>query len=198
MKARLPILIGCFVLAVAIFGAVAFTQLRQAPGPSVSAVDIGGPFQLVDTAGRPVTEKTLLGKPSAVFFGFTYCPEVCPTTLTEITAALNALGRDADKLNVVLVSVDPERDTPEQMKLYLSNFDPRIQGFTGTPEAVAQAAKAYRVFYKKVPVDGGEYTVDHSSAVYLFDKKGRFVEPIAYGAPHERVVAQLKKLVSLG
>lgn len=198
MKPRLRILIGCFVLAVGLFAAVAFMQLRQAPSPTVAAVEIGGPFQLVDTAGRPVTEKTLLGKPSAVFFGFTYCPEVCPTTLTEITAALNALGADADKLNVVLVSVDPERDSPEQMKLYLSNFDSRIQGFTGTPEAVAKAAKAYRVYYRKVPVDGGEYTVDHSSAVYLFDKKGRFVEPIAYGAPHDRVVAQLKKLVTQG
>ena len=92
--------------------------------------------------------------------------------------------------------MDPERDTPEQLKLYLSNFDSRIQGFTGTPEAVAKAAKAYRVFYKKVPVDGGEYTVDHSSAVYLFDRKGRFVEPIGYGTPHDRVVAQLKKLVT--
>ena len=193
MRARLPILIGFAALAVVL---VAFVQLRAPPSATVSAVDIGGPFELVDTAGRPVTEKTLLGKPSAVFFGFTYCPEVCPTTLTEITAALNALGRDAEKLNVVLVSVDPERDTPEQLKLYLSNFDSRIQGFTGTPEAVAKAAKAYRVFYKKVPVDGGEYTVDHSSAVYLFDRKGRFVEPIGYGTPHDRVVAQLKKLVT--
>lgn len=193
MRARLPILIGFAALAVVL---VAFVQLRAPPSATVSAVDIGGPFELVDTAGRPVTEKTLLGKPSAVFFGFTYCPEVCPTTLTEITAALNALGRDAEKLNVVLVSVDPERDTPEQLKLYLSNFDSRIQGFTGTPEAVSKAAKAYRVFYKKVPVDGGEYTVDHSSAVYLFDRKGRFVEPIGYGTPHDRVVAQLKKLVT--
>lgn len=195
MRMRLPILVG-FAALVAVL--VAVVQLRDPPSPTASAVDIGGPFELVDTAGRPVTEKTLLGKPSAVFFGFTYCPEVCPTTLTELTAALNALGRDADKLNVVLVSVDPERDTPEQLKLYLSNFDSRIQGFTGTPEAVAKAAKAYRVFYKKVPVDGGEYTVDHSSAVYLFDRKGRFVEPIAHDAPHDRVVAQLKKLVTQG
>lgn len=195
MRARLPILIGFAALVVVL---VAFVQLSPPPSATPSAVDIGGPFELIDAAGRPVTEKTLLGKPSAVFFGFTYCPEVCPTTLIELAAALNALGYDADKLNVVLVSVDPERDTPEQLKLYLSNFDSRIQGFTGTPEAVAKAAKAYRVFYKKVPVDGGEYTVDHSSAVYLFDKKGRFVEPIAHGAPHDRVVAQLKKLVTQG
>lgn len=198
MSRRLPILIGLAALAVALMGAVAFVQLRQSPVATVAAVDIGGPFQLVDTQGRPVTEKALLGKPSVVFFGFTYCPEVCPTTLTELSAAMKALGRDADKLNVVIVSVDPERDTPAQMKLYLSSFDPRIQGFTGTPEAVAQAAKAYRVFYKKVPLEGGGYTVDHSSAIYLFDRKGRFVEPIGYGTPHERVVAQLKKLASQG
>jgi protein SCO1/2 len=194
MNRRLPILIGLVIVAVLSLGVMAFVQVRQAPTATVAAVDIGGPFQLIDTAGRPVTEKALIGKPTAVFFGFTYCPEVCPTTLTEIGAALNALGRDADKLNVVFVSVDPERDTPEQMKTYLSNFDPRIQGFTGAPEAVAKTAKAYRVFYKKVPLEGGNYTVDHSSAVYLFDKKGRFVEPIGYGSPHDRVVAQLKKL----
>lgn len=194
MNRRFPILIGLAIVAVLSLGVMAFVQVRQAPTATVAAVEIGGPFQLVDTAGRPVTEEALIGKPTAVFFGFTYCPEVCPTTLTEISAALNALGRDADKLNVVFVSVDPERDTPEQMKAYLANFDPRIQGFTGTPEAVAATAKAYRVFYKKAPLEGGSYTVDHSSAVYLFDKKGRFVEPIGYGSPHERVVAQLKKL----
>jgi protein SCO1/2 len=198
MKRRVPILIGLAVVVFLSLGAMAVVKARQAPTATVAAVDIGGPFQLVDTAGRPVTEKALIGKPTAVFFGFTYCPEVCPTTLTEMSAALDALGRDADKLNVVFVSVDPERDTPEQMKTYLSNFDPRIQGFTGTPEAVAAAAKAYRVFYKKVPLEGGSYTVDHSSAVYLFDRKGRFVEPVGYGSPHDRVVAQLKKLVAQG
>lgn len=162
---------------------------------AVSRGQIGGPFALIDTRGRPVTEQSLLGRPTAIFFGFTFCPEVCPTTLAEITAALDALGPDADKLNVVFVSVDPERDTPAKMKLYLSNFDRRIQGFTGTPEAVARAAKAYRIYYEKVPIEGGDYTIDHSSSVFLFDRRGRFIEPIAYGAPHERVVAQLKKLV---
>jgi len=157
-------------------------------------VKIGGPFQLVDTAGRPVTEKALLGKPTAIFFGFTYCPEVCPTTMAELTNWLKALGSDADRLNVVFVSVDPERDTPAQLKTYLSNFDPRIQGFTGTPETVAAAAKAYRVYYAKVPTDDGGYTIDHSSAIYLFDKDGGFVEPIGYGTPSERAIGQLRKL----
>ncbi|MBO9710434.1 MAG: SCO family protein [Caulobacter sp.] len=162
-----------------------------------SAAQIGGPFQLVDVEGRPVSEKSLRGKPTAIFFGFTYCPEVCPTTLGQMTAWLDALGKDADKLNVVFVSVDPERDTPAQMKLYLSNFDHRIQGFTGAPEAVAKAAKAYRVYYRKVPVEGGEYTVDHTSMIYLMDRDGRFVEPIGYGGPPERGLDALKRLLAL-
>jgi protein SCO1/2 len=161
-----------------------------------SVIKIGGPFQLTDMSGQPVTEKSLRGKPTAVFFGFTYCPEVCPTTLTELTAWLKALGPDADKLNVVFITVDPERDTPAQLKAYLSNFDPRIQGFTGTPEAIAKTARAYRVYYQKVPLDGGGYTIDHSSAIYLFDAKGRFVSPIAYQAPPERALAQLRDLVN--
>ena len=161
-----------------------------------ASVQIGGPFQLVDADGRPVTEKSLLGKPTAMFFGFTFCPEVCPTTLAEMTASLNALGPKADKLNVVFVSVDPERDTPAQMKAYLSNFDPRIQGFTGSVANIDAIAKAYRVYHRKVPMDGGGYTVDHSAAVYLVDKTGRFVEPIGYGAPHQRVVDQLERLAS--
>ncbi|HJV43598.1 SCO family protein [Caulobacter sp.] len=169
---------------------------QDGANPVRSLVKIGGPFSLIDMNGRPVSEKSLLGKPTAIFFGFTYCPEVCPTTLTDMTAWLKALGPDADKLNAVFVSVDPERDTPEQLRLYLSNFDPRIQGFTGTPEAVAKAAKAYRVYYQKVPQDGGGYTIDHSSSVYLFDAKGQFVEPIAYQAPPDRALSQLRDLLS--
>lgn len=169
---------------------------QKAASPMRSLVKIGGPFSLVDMHGRPVTEKSLLGKPTAIFFGFTYCPEVCPTTLTDITTWLKVLGPEADRLNVVFVSVDPERDTPEQLRLYLSNFDPRIQGFTGTPEAVAKAAKAYRVYYQKVPQDRGGYTIDHSSAVYLFDADGRFVAPIAYQSPPDRAVHQLQALLA--
>jgi protein SCO1/2 len=116
--------------------------------------------------------------------------------MTELTAWLKALGKDADKLNVVFITVDPERDTPAQLREYLSNFDPRIQGFTGTPEAIAKTARAYRVYYQKVPQDGGGYTIDHSSAIYLFDAKGRFVSPIAYQSPPERALAQLRDLVN--
>lgn len=195
MTRRRTILLGFALLALVLVVTIAILG-KPSPSPASAGATLGGPFELVDMTGKPVTEKSLLGKPTAIFFGFTYCPEVCPTTLMELTAALKALGHEADKLNVVFVSVDPARDTPEQMKLYLSNFDPRIQGFTGTPEAIAKTAKAYRVYYKEVPVEGGTYTVDHSSSVYLFDAKGRFVEPIAYGAPHERVLAQLRSLAT--
>jgi protein SCO1/2 len=192
------ILLSFALLATVLIVTVAIIGMRASPKPASVGATLGGPFELVEMTGAPVTEKSLLGKPTAIFFGFTYCPEVCPTTLMELTSALKALGPEADDLNVVFVSVDPARDTPEQMKLYLSNFDPRIRGFTGTPKAIAKTAKAYRVYYREVPVEGGSYTVDHSSSVYLFDAKGRFVEPIAYGAPHERVVAQLRSLAKQG
>lgn len=168
---------------------------EAASGTAVAGAAIGGPFTLVDTDNRPVTERSLLGRPTAIFFGFTFCPEVCPTTLTELTAALKALGPDADRLNVVFVSIDPERDTPAQLKLYLSNFDHRIRGFTGSPEQVARIAKAYRVYYAKVPQPGGSYTMDHSSILYLLDARGRFVRPVAYDMPLEGKIGQLRNLV---
>ncbi len=178
----------------AVLGVSACGPSPQKEPATQPAVRIGGPFQLVDTAGRPVSEKTLRGKPTAIFFGFTYCPEICPTTMAELTNWMKALGADADRLNVVFVSLDPERDTPAQLKTYLSNFDSRIRGFTGSPEEVATAAKAYRVYYAKVPTEDGGYTVDHSSAIYLFDKDGGFVEPIGYGTPAERAIGQLRRL----
>jgi protein SCO1/2 len=171
---------------------------QQTSSTPIPGVRIGGPFQLVDTENRPVSDKSLLGKPTAIFFGFTFCPEVCPTTLTEMTAALASIGPNADKLNVVFVSVDPERDTPAQMKTYLSSFDPHIQGFTGTVEQVDAAAKAYRVYHQKVPLEGGGFTIDHSSSVYLFDRKGEFVAPVAYGTAPDVLARKLRGLLAPG
>ncbi|WP_374343810.1 SCO family protein [Phenylobacterium sp.] len=173
------------------------TWLMTDRGAPQGTVKLGGPFSLVDQNGATVTDRDLRGKPTAVFFGFTYCPEICPTTMAHMTKWMQALGPAADKLNVVFVTVDPERDTPEQLKLFLSSFDPRIRGLTGSPDAVAKAAKAYRVYYRKVPLEGGGYTMDHSTPIYLFDAKGRFVEPIGYNFPPERGLAQLKKLLKL-
>jgi protein SCO1/2 len=140
---------------------------------SAGRVPIGGPFRLTSHEGKTFTDADLKGKPSVVFFGFTHCPEVCPTTLYDLTQDLEALGKDADKLRVAFITVDPEQDTPELMKTYLSSFDPRIVGLTGTPEEIAVAAKAYKIYYRKVPTDNG-YTMDHSATVFLMDSKGDF------------------------
>ncbi len=141
---------------------------------------IGGPFALVDTKGRTVTERDLLGRPSLVFFGFTHCPEVCPTTLMDLTNRMAALGTDADRLQALFITADPERDTPEQMGLYLQSFDPRIVGLSGSRDAVDQAMAAFKVAARKVPLDGGGYTVDHTASVFMMDKAGRFVGLIDY------------------
>lgn len=167
----------------------------QGPASDAARSDIGGAFELVDTAGRTVTDRDLLERPSVVFFGFTYCPDVCPTTLGALTTAMQALGPAADDLNVVFISVDPERDTPEQLGLYLSHFDPRIRGLTGSPEAVARAASAYRAYYRKTPLEDGGYTVDHTSMLYLFDRDGAFVEPVGFGEAPDALAARLRHLL---
>lgn len=166
--------------------------------PGVGVVTVGGPFSLVDATGKPVTEADFAGKPRAMFFGFTNCPDICPTTLLEAGQWLDKLGPDADKLKIVFVSVDPERDTPEAIGSYLSSFDPRIVGLTGTPDEVAQIVKSYRVYARKVELEGGDYTMDHSAAVLLFDGKGDFVGTVDYQAPEDEAVAKLKRLAAAG
>ena len=158
---------------------------------------VGGPFALVDTMGKPVTEGDLIGKPSALFFGFTRCPDTCPTTLTTLTEVMKVLGPEADRLNVVFVTVDPTRDTPAVLRDYLSSFDPRIRGFTGTEGQVAAMARAYHVLYRRVPLPGGDYTMDHSAAVLTFDQAGRFTEAIRSGEDDALMLSRLKALVSL-
>jgi protein SCO1/2 len=160
------------------------------PPPAPSAV--GGPFQLVDQNGKPTTEATLKGQWNAVFFGFTYCPDVCPGTLQALAAASDQMGPKAKDLKIVFISVDPGRDTPEQVKAFLSgdNLPKTIQGLTGTPEQVAAAAKAYRVYYKQVG-EGPGYSVDHSTAIYLMDPKGRFDTVIPYNLPPEEIARRI-------
>lgn len=171
---------------------------RQAEQPATrgeGTAAIGGPFQLHDQDNRPVTDRDLVGRPSLVFFGYTYCPEVCPTTLADITRRLKALEPDADRLQVFYVSIDPERDTAKQLKQYLSAFDHRIRGLTGTPAQVAAIAKAYRVYYKRVPLANGDYEMDHSTVTYMMDRQGRFVGPIAYQEADAAVMPLLRDLV---
>lgn len=157
---------------------------------------IGGPFELVNGTGETVTDQTFAGKPTVMFFGFTFCPDVCPTTLSELQGWMEALGDDAGKLNYAFVSVDPERDTPDVMRDYVWAFDKRITPLTGSKEQVDAMIKAYRVYAKKVPLDDGDYTMDHSAAVYLMNADNKFVGTIAYGEAEETALKKLQKLIA--
>ncbi len=133
-----------------------------------------------------------------MYFGYTFCPEVCPTTLTELAQWIRMLGPDADKLNYVFVTVDPERDTPKVMHDYVSAFDPRIRGFTGTPDQIAKVAGEYRVYYKRIPTSDGGYAIDHTAGLYLMDSKVRFLGFIPYQEKTDTAVAKLRKLIAAG
>lgn len=188
---RLPLLLAMIWFTLGAAPAVSHPMPTR--GPLIAA--LGGPFRLIDENSQPFSERNLTGRPSAIFFGFTYCPEVCPTTLTRLSHWLKLLGPDAGRLNVVFVTVDPERDTPKQLKDYLSGFDPRIHGLTGSPREIARMAAEYKVFYRRVPLPGGTYTMEHSAAIYLMDASGRFVEPIVYYEPDAVALSSLRRLV---
>lgn len=161
---------------------------------------IGGPFTLidhrVDHRGKTVTERDFLGRPTLVFFGFTHCPEVCPTTLFEITTRLQKLGAGADSLQVLFITTDPERDTPEQMALYLQSFDPRIIGLSGTREQVDAAVLAYKAYAKRIPTEDGGYTMDHTASVFLMDRNGRFAGLIDYHEQEAPALAKMRRLLA--
>lgn len=169
---------------------------RPGSGAAVSTplADVGGPFTSTDHTGRKVSQADYLGKPTLVFFGFTHCPEVCPTTLFELTTLLGKLGPEADKLNVLFVTVDPERDTPAQLALYLQSFDPRIVGLSGTQAELDAALKAYKAYAKRIPTQDG-YTMDHTASVYLMDAEGRFRSLIDYHEEQESALAKVKLLL---
>jgi protein SCO1/2 len=166
-----------------------------APRPQPSL--IGGAFRLVDQNGAAVDQTILEGKWSAVFFGYTFCPDVCPTTLTTLAQAIEKLGPRARRLQVLFISIDPGRDTPAQLKSYLSSpaFPKGTIGLTGTPQEIARVARAYRVYFKKVG-DGPNYSVDHTSIVYLMDPQGRFSEPVDFGGTPDQVARQIAKAMN--
>jgi protein SCO1/2 len=163
--------------------------LRSVTAPST----VGGAFQLTDQSGQTVTEKSLQGRPTLIFFGFTHCPDVCPTSLFEISEVLRAMGKDADRVNAYFVSVDPERDTAAAMKDYLSSFDPHLKGLTGDAAATANVLSGFRVYAKKVPMKDGDYTMDHTALIYLMDRDGKFVSPFNLKRKPEEAAADLKR-----
>jgi protein SCO1 len=191
---RVLIVLSAFLAGLVLcFGAVLYATGRLSPTSVRQVAAIGGPFRLTDQDGRTVTEQDLKGRPFLVFFGFTYCPDICPTTLFEVSEVLRSLGPDADRVRALFITVDPERDTVSAMKSYVSNFDPHMIGLTGDPAEIAKVAKEYRVYYKKVPLQEGSYTMDHTALVYLMDKDGRFVSPFNMKRTPEALAADLRR-----
>lgn len=162
----------------------------------IARADIGGPFSLIDMNGRPVTEKTFAGRPHVMFFGYTHCPDVCPTTLGEYAVLKEKLGADAGKVDLLFVSVDPERDTPEVLKDYLSSFGDIVLGLTGSRQAVDAAIAAFRVYARKVPGEDGDYTIDHTAASFMFDENGTYRGSIAYMEEQASALDKLRKLIA--
>ena len=190
----LRIVLWALVLVVGAGAAYLFLSARNAPvdaGPAVYAT----PFTLIDQDGNEVTEADFLGKPSAWFYGFTHCPDVCPTTLSEMSALLEALGPDADRLQAVFVSIDPERDDVATIKDYVEYFDDRIVGLTGSLENVSAMAKARYIFFEKVPLDGGDYTMEHSASVHLADAGGSFFGTLDSEEPFDTRLQKLRRLI---
>jgi protein SCO1/2 len=174
-------------------------RLVQAAAPvaSVGKAQVGGPFTLTDHTGKRVTDADFRGRFMLVYFGFTNCPDVCPTGLQVIAQALDQLGSKADRIVPLFISLDPERDTSQQLADYVKAFHPRLIGLTGTPEQVADAARAYRVYYKKVRDEKSTagYTLDHTSIIYVMDAKGDFVAHFTHATAVEAIVSRLQKLL---
>jgi protein SCO1/2 len=160
----------------------------------------GVPFELTDYNGETITEQAFREKPSMLFFGFTFCPDVCPTTLFEMDGWLKEIDPDGTKLNAFLVTVDPERDTPQILKTYVTSVNERVMGITGEPAKVNEMVKGFRVYSKKVPLDekdpNGDYTMDHSASIFLLDSKGRFAGTIAYEEDRDVALTKLKNLMA--
>jgi protein SCO1 len=186
-------LIGLFVGLAAL--ALALFLTFRPGGQEAQSAAVGGSFALVSHEGRAVTERDFLGSPFLVFFGFTHCPDVCPTKLFEISEVLRATGERGRSLRALFITVDPERDTPEVLKSYLGSFDERIVGLTGDGAAIDAAVRAYRGFARKVPLKDGGYTMEHTALVYLMDGKGRFVSSLNLQRPPAEAARELLRQV---
>lgn len=160
-----------------------------APGP-------GAPFSLIDQEGRNVTERDFRGRPYGIYFGYTRCPDVCPTTLSDYQLWRQALGPAADGFRLVFVTVDPARDTPQMLKGYLASFSDSVIGLSGSEEAIADIVRRYGIYRRKVPGEDGDYTVDHTATVFLIDRHGRFFGKILYQEATNEALAKLRALLA--
>lgn len=183
------------VVALGLTAATAAVLLRQAPPPLQDSFGVAQ-FNLVDQNGKPVDQTIFAGHPSALFFGFTHCPEVCPTTMAEMSAWFETLGAEGADLRAYFVSIDPERDTPEILGDYVSWVSDRITGLTGAPDQIAAIADAWGVYYQKVPLEGEDYTMDHTASVFLLDREGRFQGTIAYREDMQTALGKLRNLLA--
>jgi protein SCO1 len=198
MRARLIVfVVAGFLIGAIVGGAVLLVATPQGGQPvqSSGAALIGGPFSLVGADGKPVTDRDFRGRYMLILFGFTHCPDICPAELQVIAQALEQLGDKAKKVVPIFITLDPERDTPDAMANYVKSFGPNFVGLTGSPEAIAAAAKAYRVAYSKVENKDstGDYSVDHSALAYLMDPEGRYVTHFSYGLSADQMAEKLGK-----
>jgi protein SCO1 len=192
--ARILVAAGAFVAGLVLCIAIVMLLTGRGGAPNLPQVaSIGGPFSLTDQNGRTVTDQDFKGRPLLVFFGFTHCPDICPTTMFEISEIIRKLGPDGDRVRALFITVDPERDTPAALKDYVSSFDPRIVAVTGDEADIAAVAKAYRAYFKRMPLAEGGYTMDHTAIVYLMGKDGRFVTPFNLKRTTDAAAAELRK-----
>lgn len=195
-----PRLIGILLIAAILTGGLlwSLSNLRQEPGPIVvttGEAEIGGTFSLIDQNGVRRNDQEFRGRYMLVFFGFTFCPDICPTTLAILSAALDDIGPLADEIVPILISVDPERDTPEILKPYLSAFGPEFVGLTGTKEEIDNAVGAYRAFYQILDGEGDDYLVDHSTIIYLMDGEGKYVTNYDLNMGPAAIAADLRQRI---
>jgi len=193
----LLVIVGGFLLG-ALIGAGILILNTDMQGNRVTTSGkalVGGPFELIGKDGKTVTDQDFRGRYMLVFFGYTHCPDICPAELQVMSAALEGLGSDADKIVPIFISVDPERDTPEAVDAYVENFGPNFVGLSGSPEAIAKVAKAYRVTYQKFQDEktGDNYSVDHSALLYLMGPDGEYITHIPYGTPAAKMTETLRR-----
>ena len=186
-----------WVAVAVLLGTVGWIYLLNQNGAvsGLAASQIGGPFTLTDQNGNTVTDAALQGHPSALYFGYTYCPDVCPTTLADLTQWMSDLGADADRLKVYFITVDPERDTEEAIASYMQAFDPRFTALTGTRPQIDTVIKEYRIYARKVPGEDGSYTMDHTASVFLLNSKAELVSTIDYQEAADKALAKLKRVI---